>query len=170
MRTIACLGRGLQYIAVNSKTFPHHNCVQRAACTWWSTTFPINSILSDCRTRTPKWSSLVSIHLPALRPQDSAIFHFFRIFTSTPITRLSSRCPPPGISPDRYTVSIMLKALKHSRNPADIKQSLQLLDKSGLDICSDEVLLNTVLDTCIRRREQTRLEQVLQKVMDHKVG
>mmetsp|Transcript_51436 Transcript_51436/g.110068 ORF Transcript_51436/g.110068 Transcript_51436/m.110068 type:complete len:1039 (-) Transcript_51436:95-3211(-) len=66
-----------------------------------------------------------------------------------------------GTSVDHYTVSIMLKALKKVRSPSEVSRSLALLDRSGVDVCSDEVLLNTVLETCIRHKEQRRLSTVL---------
>jgi len=66
-----------------------------------------------------------------------------------------------GVAVDQYTISIMMKALKKVRNPRDVAKALALLDRSGIDICSDEILLNTVLETCIRHRECRRLEGVL---------
>lgn len=66
-----------------------------------------------------------------------------------------------GVAVDHYTISIMMKALKRVKNPRDVAKALALLDRSGIDICSDEILLNTVLETCIRHRECRRLENML---------
>jgi len=63
---------------------------------------------------------------------------------------------------DHYTVSIMMKSLKKARNPMQVVKTLELLDSSGLDVCSDEVLLNTVLETCIWHKQFPRLDSVLQ--------
>jgi len=62
---------------------------------------------------------------------------------------------------DHYTISIMMKSLKKAKNPLQVKRTLELLDTSGLDVCSDEVLLNTVVETCIWHKQFPRLEQVL---------
>mmetsp|Transcript_123506 Transcript_123506/g.360675 ORF Transcript_123506/g.360675 Transcript_123506/m.360675 type:complete len:1028 (-) Transcript_123506:55-3138(-) len=67
-----------------------------------------------------------------------------------------------GVAADHYTISIMMKAMKKSHNPRDVSRALALLDRSAIDICSDEILLNTVLETCIRHREHRRLEEMLQ--------
>lgn len=66
-----------------------------------------------------------------------------------------------GIPVDHYTVSTMMKAMKSAKHPRDVQKALDLLDRSGLNVCGDEVLLNTVLDTCIRQKEYVRLQQVL---------
>merc|ERR1719230_408292 len=67
-----------------------------------------------------------------------------------------------GIPVDHYTVSTMMKAMKCAKHPRDVQKALDLLDRSGLNVCDDEVLLNTVLDTCIRQKEHSRLQQVLE--------
>mmetsp|Transcript_52524 Transcript_52524/g.96773 ORF Transcript_52524/g.96773 Transcript_52524/m.96773 type:complete len:1027 (+) Transcript_52524:134-3214(+) len=66
-----------------------------------------------------------------------------------------------GVQVDNYTVSIMLKSLKKDKDSRDVGRALALLDRSGLNVCSDEVLLNTVLETCIRHREYRRLENII---------
>mmetsp|Transcript_36260 Transcript_36260/g.67740 ORF Transcript_36260/g.67740 Transcript_36260/m.67740 type:complete len:1031 (+) Transcript_36260:143-3235(+) len=66
-----------------------------------------------------------------------------------------------GVKVDCYTISIMMKALKKNRIPEHVGRSLALLDNSGLDVCSDEVLLNTVLETCIRHRDHCRLQSIV---------
>jgi pentatricopeptide repeat protein len=63
---------------------------------------------------------------------------------------------------DHYTISIMMKSLKKARNPKQVVKTLELLDSSGIDVCSDEILLNTVVETCIWHKQYQRLEQVLQ--------
>jgi len=66
-----------------------------------------------------------------------------------------------GVKVDHYTISIMMKALKKVKNQKDVSRTLDLLDSTGLDVCSDEILLNTVLETCIRHRECRRLDELL---------
>jgi len=66
-----------------------------------------------------------------------------------------------GVPVDHYTISILLKALKKVRIPKDIGRVLDLLDRSGVDVCSDEILLNTVLETCTRHRQLPRLESTV---------
>merc|ERR1719284_311259 len=67
-----------------------------------------------------------------------------------------------GVKVDHYTISILMKALKKVKNQKDVARTLELLDSTGMDVCSDEILLNTVLETCIRHRECRRLESILQ--------
>lgn len=69
-----------------------------------------------------------------------------------------------GVAVDHYTISIMMKALKKVKDPRDVSRALALLDNAGLDVCSDEVLLNTVLETCIRHRELRRLSDIVNAV------
>lgn len=76
-----------------------------------------------------------------------------------------ARMERAGIAVDHYTISIMMKALKKVKNPKDVSQALELLDRAGLDVCADEILLNTVLETCIRHRECRRLEGILESYM-----
>jgi len=70
-----------------------------------------------------------------------------------------------GVAVDHYTISIMMKALKKVRNQKDLSLALQLLDRAGLDVCEDEILLNNVLETCTRHRETRRLENILTNFM-----
>jgi len=66
-----------------------------------------------------------------------------------------------GVPADHYTISIMMKALKKIRNPKQVGKTLELLDHSGIDVCSDEVLLNTVVETCIWHKNYDRLDALL---------
>jgi len=66
-----------------------------------------------------------------------------------------------GVAVDHYTISIMMKALKRVKDPKDVGRALDLLDRSGVDVYSDEVLLNTVLETCTRQRQLHRLESIV---------
>ena len=45
-------------------------------------------------------------------------------------------------------------------NPNTVSRTLALFDRSGLNAWSDLIMLNTVLETCIRHREFQRLEAV----------
>mmetsp|Transcript_18962 Transcript_18962/g.35230 ORF Transcript_18962/g.35230 Transcript_18962/m.35230 type:complete len:1026 (-) Transcript_18962:200-3277(-) len=65
-----------------------------------------------------------------------------------------------GVKVDHYTVSILMKALKKSKDSRNVGRALALLDHSGLDPCSDEVMLQTLLETCIRHREHFRLQSI----------
>lgn len=66
-----------------------------------------------------------------------------------------------GVKVDHYTVSILMKALKRSKDSRNVGPALALLDESGLDPCSDEVMLQTLLETCIRHREFSRLQNIV---------
>mmetsp|Transcript_117603 Transcript_117603/g.203108 ORF Transcript_117603/g.203108 Transcript_117603/m.203108 type:complete len:1021 (-) Transcript_117603:31-3093(-) len=66
-----------------------------------------------------------------------------------------------GVPVDHYTISILMKALKKTKDSKQVNRALTLLDRAGLEVCSDEVLLNTVLETCIRHQQHQRLERVV---------
>jgi len=66
-----------------------------------------------------------------------------------------------GVQVDQYTISIMMKAMKKSRHPRQVARALELLDSSNIDVCSDEVLLNTVIETCIWHKHSERLSSLL---------
>mmetsp|Transcript_20031 Transcript_20031/g.51206 ORF Transcript_20031/g.51206 Transcript_20031/m.51206 type:complete len:853 (+) Transcript_20031:145-2703(+) len=66
-----------------------------------------------------------------------------------------------GIALDRYSVSILMKAVRKARTPAEARQALALLDRPGVNVCEDDILFNTVLDACIRRRDSDHLRKVL---------
>jgi len=67
-----------------------------------------------------------------------------------------------GIYPDRYTISIMLKSLKKVQSRKGTARCFELLERSKIEVCSDEVLMNTVLEACIRNKDYQRLEAILQ--------
>jgi len=66
-----------------------------------------------------------------------------------------------GVKIDHFTISIMMKALKRVNNPRDVARSLDLLDQANIDVCSDEILLNSVLETCTRHQESRRLQHII---------
>eukprot|EP00930_Biecheleria_cincta_P026220 TRINITY_DN1850_c0_g1_i1.p1 TRINITY_DN1850_c0_g1~~TRINITY_DN1850_c0_g1_i1.p1 ORF type:complete len:1082 (+),score=225.96 TRINITY_DN1850_c0_g1_i1:218-3247(+) len=68
-----------------------------------------------------------------------------------------------GVKPDRYTVSIMLKLLKKIKGSRDAKKCLEFLDHADVEPCSDEILMNTVLETYMRLKEFQRLGLLLQR-------
>ncbi|CAJ1360580.1 unnamed protein product [Effrenium voratum] len=74
-----------------------------------------------------------------------------------------SKMEQMNVRPDHYTVSIMLKALKRAKGSRDVQRCLGFLDRSQIDPCSDEILMNTVLETYIRHKELKRLESLLSK-------
>jgi pentatricopeptide repeat protein len=70
-----------------------------------------------------------------------------------------------GVHIDHYTVSTMMKALKNSRASKDIvKGVMALLDRKGIDVCCEEVLLNTAMEACIKHNEHRRLAEILAHV------
>lgn len=75
-----------------------------------------------------------------------------------------------GVPVDGYTVSIMMKALRqrNSRRPLHSKHAarvFEFLDETNVDFCSDEVLLTTVLDTCMWHKEFARLQGVFENYL-----
>jgi len=66
-----------------------------------------------------------------------------------------------GVGVDHYTISILMKSLKKVKDPKDVLRALELLDRSKVDVCADEVLFNTCLETCTRHRQLHRLESII---------
>jgi pentatricopeptide repeat protein len=64
-----------------------------------------------------------------------------------------------GIPLDNFTCSIMMKGLKHSSNREDVDQTLNLIEGSA--VVPDEVLVNTLLEACIRLKDVGRLTSAL---------
>jgi pentatricopeptide repeat protein len=64
-----------------------------------------------------------------------------------------------GIPMDNFTCSIMMKGLKHSTNREDVDQTLNLIEQSA--VVPDEVLVNTLLEACIRLKDVGRLTSAL---------
>jgi len=74
-----------------------------------------------------------------------------------------------GVPVDHYTICIMMKALKRVQDPKDVGRALELLDRSGIAVCSDEVLLNVVLETCTWHRQMHRLESIISAFINSKL-
>jgi pentatricopeptide repeat protein len=66
-----------------------------------------------------------------------------------------------GVKSDRYTISIIMKAVEKMKNPNDVTRALALLDQTNLNVCSDEIMFNSVLEAWIRLRDFRRLEGLL---------
>eukprot|EP00933_Yihiella_yeosuensis_P062601 TRINITY_DN65590_c0_g1_i1.p1 TRINITY_DN65590_c0_g1~~TRINITY_DN65590_c0_g1_i1.p1 ORF type:complete len:1016 (-),score=200.81 TRINITY_DN65590_c0_g1_i1:136-3183(-) len=66
-----------------------------------------------------------------------------------------------NITADHYTISILSKILKKAKNQKNTRKVLHLLDSSGIDLCSDEIMFNAVLETCIRQKEISRIQSML---------
>merc|ERR1719281_512605 len=60
---------------------------------------------------------------------------------------------------DNFTCSIMMKGLRHSSQPSDVDRTLSLIEQSP--VTPDDVLVNTLLDACIRLRDVSRLTAAL---------
>merc|ERR1719316_1259561 len=69
-----------------------------------------------------------------------------------------------GFEEDSYTVSTFVKAVKNCNNDTYVNRVLGMLDNTKVDITSDEVLLNVVLDAFVRLKDMKRLTSVVKKV------
>ena len=67
-----------------------------------------------------------------------------------------------GIPADHYTMSILMKSMRKVKANRDVGKALALLDKSGLNVFTDEVLLCTVVEVCMRHKENKRLQAILE--------
>lgn len=75
-----------------------------------------------------------------------------------------------GVPIGVYTVSIMMKTLRqrNSRKPLHSRHHtrvFEFLDESGVDCCSDAVLLTTVVDACVWHKEHHRLEHIVESYL-----
>jgi len=66
-----------------------------------------------------------------------------------------------GVEADSFTVCILLKIVRKASKRRDAQRALSVLDASKVDICKDEVLLNTVLDAAIHLKDTRRLAWLL---------
>jgi len=66
-----------------------------------------------------------------------------------------------SVALDPYAVSIMMKAARNMRSSTEAESILSLLDRKGVDMCTDSILLNTALDACIQHRDADRLSAIL---------
>lgn len=66
-----------------------------------------------------------------------------------------------GISVDCYTISTLLKAVKKSNSQHDLQKVFSLMDKLKIDVSADEVLMNCVLEMCMRHRLFPRMAAIV---------
>jgi pentatricopeptide repeat protein len=66
-----------------------------------------------------------------------------------------------GIKPDAFTCSILMKGVKHTSCPEDVDNIISLVHRAK--VTPDEVLVNCLLDACVRLRSIPRLTQVLEQ-------
>ena len=64
---------------------------------------------------------------------------------------------------DSFTVCILLKIVRKAPKRPEAQRALAVLDNSKVDVCKDEVLLNTVLDACIHLKDTRRLANILRQ-------
>eukprot|EP00933_Yihiella_yeosuensis_P022598 TRINITY_DN17781_c1_g2_i1.p1 TRINITY_DN17781_c1_g2~~TRINITY_DN17781_c1_g2_i1.p1 ORF type:complete len:870 (+),score=170.65 TRINITY_DN17781_c1_g2_i1:225-2834(+) len=66
-----------------------------------------------------------------------------------------------GLKADNYTMAILMKLVRKSNSSQDMNRAQAVLEKSQIEVCSDEVLLNTVLHACVVYRNTKCLSIVL---------
>jgi len=66
-----------------------------------------------------------------------------------------------GVRLDAFTCSILMKGMKHSCRKEDMERILLLIEKAN--VVPDEVLVNSLLDACVRLRNGPLLMQVLER-------
>merc|ERR1719454_2194623 len=66
-----------------------------------------------------------------------------------------------GVKPDAFTCSILMKGVKHTSCPEDVDKIINLINRAK--VTPDEVLVNCLLDACVRLRNIPRLTQVLEQ-------
>merc|ERR1719399_2339728 len=66
-----------------------------------------------------------------------------------------------GVRVDAFTCSILMKGIKHSSKRDDVEKVLALIDRAK--VVPDEVLVNSMLDACVRLRDPQRLNRALEQ-------
>jgi len=66
-----------------------------------------------------------------------------------------------GVQVDAFTCSILMKGIKHSSKRDDVEKILALIERAK--VVPDEVLVNSLLDACVRLRNGPLLTQVLRQ-------
>lgn len=74
--------------------------------------------------------------------------------------RLADEMERTGVMPDAFTCSILMKAVKHAPCANDVDRIIALVQRAK--ITPDEVLVNCLLDACVRLRDVQRLTHVLE--------
>eukprot|EP00929_Paragymnodinium_shiwhaense_P052671 TRINITY_DN26383_c1_g2_i1.p1 TRINITY_DN26383_c1_g2~~TRINITY_DN26383_c1_g2_i1.p1 ORF type:complete len:1038 (-),score=276.81 TRINITY_DN26383_c1_g2_i1:126-3239(-) len=69
-----------------------------------------------------------------------------------------------GLACDAFTISILMKSLRKAPGKQFVQRAFDLLDRSGVALCSDEVLLNAVLDVSTKFGLEERLRGAIQAV------
>merc|ERR1719453_725889 len=75
-----------------------------------------------------------------------------------------------GIVEDAFTLATLMKAVKVCSSQSFAKDVMSLLDTTKVDLTKDDVLLNVVLDVCVRLRDMRRLLVVVEKVKQSKLN
>lgn len=75
--------------------------------------------------------------------------------------RLIDEMEQVGVKPDAFTCSILMKGVKHTSSADDVDKIIALIDRA--QVTPDEVLVNCLLDACVRLRNVQRLTVVLEQ-------
>jgi pentatricopeptide repeat protein len=75
--------------------------------------------------------------------------------------KLIAEMEQENIKPDAFTCSILMKGVKHTSCPEDVDNIINLIHRAK--VTPDEVLVNCLLDACVRLRNIPRLTQVLEQ-------
>lgn len=75
--------------------------------------------------------------------------------------RLIEEMQQLGVKPDAFTCSILMKGVKHTSCPEDVDKIITLIERAK--VTPDEVLVNCLLDACVRLRNVQRLTTVLEQ-------
>jgi len=66
-----------------------------------------------------------------------------------------------GVNPDAFTCSILMKGVKHAPCAEDVDRIIALIKRAS--VTPDEVLVNCLLDACVRLRDTQRLTHILEQ-------
>mmetsp|Transcript_67479 Transcript_67479/g.161926 ORF Transcript_67479/g.161926 Transcript_67479/m.161926 type:complete len:953 (+) Transcript_67479:151-3009(+) len=64
-----------------------------------------------------------------------------------------------GVPPDAFTCAIIMKGVRHSCTPDDVDKTIAVIERVG--VTPDEVLVNCLLDACVRFRCVQRISRIL---------
>eukprot|EP00927_Polykrikos_kofoidii_P042764 TRINITY_DN3681_c0_g1_i5.p1 TRINITY_DN3681_c0_g1~~TRINITY_DN3681_c0_g1_i5.p1 ORF type:complete len:1029 (-),score=152.81 TRINITY_DN3681_c0_g1_i5:165-3188(-) len=66
-----------------------------------------------------------------------------------------------GVAVDHFTISVLLKAANKTNCVGDLTNVFDLMDSLKIDVCADEVLMNSVLKMCLSHDLRDRIRSIL---------
>jgi pentatricopeptide repeat protein len=82
--------------------------------------------------------------------------------------QIIDRMHQKGLEEDWFTVLTLVKAMKFCKDETFVRNVLELLDSTHVDLMRDDIYFNTVLDAVMRTKDQRRLEKLIDRTVKTK--